>query len=1728
MAQEIVFTHTSNLEQLLTASSKYQLTLTYLVPPLEIEPNKLYIYLDTEGLLTYAAINAEGIEVRTKINASQDKPDLPPKTAQSITKVLQNSPAKLSERDKRALFELTSKKGFSPTNEVISTLYDEGGFLTSRDDARFLTIATEMLDYPALNSYILIKKPDQPWNLMYVDAQGDVSKVKLDELEAIVVNKNEPKDFTGWEEKQIREIIGKFDCERGLEQLKKDAHRNWKINNNKEKGIPTIEKYPGLENYVPYHNQSLAGAFKMAFTSTLQGASDVLVVAENHHANINIENEKNGVTTDNSILLLGILGEPVLAWIPGHMQTNFSLATESGKTGQKFESFKGTNSVLQDLFSGNIHFDNLSDNEAIQKELDALKERATKEETPTSLYQWYKKMADVFLMGSAPGSLLPPIQGSGLSFVDSLSQFIKEFNQFLIKNNMSETFAQDKGFSENFKKIMSHVLENNISAAHKMVVLSFLGDGKKGNAQAEETNAFNDLEFRKYLGNFETVAERLEALEEIFITIKENKNQMYTPADTEKNLTELQQKHITILKNAYVEIALSDIEDSGVKAEIAKRGGLLDFSEDPKCTTTKEREELQNKLDEKFKYAVNENSVEANIVGSVKDNFGQDLARKLGVNGHQFSSVETVENYAKEKKYSALESYIQYHSQGYMGNVNNKINENITEKSGFVLFHDENYRANVEANNTSARCVAESGSLPLLGNNEFFSIPGHSQSVVELEDKDNKKYVKTTVQFSNTALKDLYENKVAFIKEYPLHLMSIKSPSVLPTKAQLSEQKRETPLLIRFQNDKNEFSFHLYGINKYNMNENDLVKLKGKEPWNNLNFENNSKIIISDVKNPEIFKKFENSTIVLELQRETSEKNKKTMKNLVNRAKQEELPGSLYQWYKEQAKLFLNNEFKNTVEARGVDYSKLLQNFYFETYHFLVHDNEMAKKFYADSEFSTNLEKIKIQFGPVTKIKLLVMAYLGDGRRGNSGKEKIDRFNKEKIENLLKDINDPAEKLKILEETFEKIQKNEDDLYTHSGTVGRALGHLTTAQYEHIGILKDLYVEIIETALIDPKTDSIVKVKINEMANNKQGLVDFNRSNAPNILKSDETATRKKVNKALELKAPQPKLTPQAILDGIFAKSKNKKKGPFDLGKVTYGIQTPTSKDAVEADRKVRPISIEDIVEYILENPQTAQFFFKPRPAEYGMPVSRNFSEEVSKQPALMKKLFVAAGESSNNDFINTVKGLCQSWSIEDIVEYTLKNPQVAQLFFKPISDGSRNFSEEIHKKPALMKKLFVAAEKSSDNNFITAIESLLDSPQVKLNVLYGQFYNSWFDACVNNVSDIPDSAEKLKVLEEMFKEIKENRNDRFGFQQQRINGLNELYFETVMSDLFHKGVEEAIKKTDGLVDFKTREKIEKLYDELHKDAAKLKSDPSIRNSFNNVKAALSNLDRDPLSCLMAMYQLDSLLREKMPVKDLSDASRLFGLLQLAFGDLSPFNTTKFEALLSALDEKIEKLSQENDQSQDKEEFLSIVSSVTNFFACFISHKENKSPGEKDGEIVEDFITRISEKPNDKSEIVRDVKEIDEYREEVIAESVEYQTQKENCLQALKAIQNEELKEALKTKVNKFTGPDIKATPLPDKEQMETFVNQINRELDADSGLTNDNYHALCYEKSDNGVPKPAFFVVMAGDIKIPSEGYKNDYPKPGRVPEKMETGSEFIAEKERFAEPLPRVQRSY
>lgn len=187
--------------------------------------------------------------------------------------------------------------------------------------------------------------------------------------------------------------------------------------------------------------------------------------------------------------------------------------------------------------------------------------------------------------------------------------------------------------------------------------------------------------------------------------------------------------------------------------------------------------------------------------------------------------------------------------QAYISAVSKTITENIAKKSGFYV-QGESHVVGV-----SDQSVTANSSLSLLGNDAFFPIPGKATSIVEVATGET-----IEVKLSNTVLQNLYENKIAFVKNNP-------------------------------------------------------------------------------------------------------EANKEILKKLVEKAKSEEPPESLYEFYKEQAKAILEDDFENKLSAFKVDYSGFIKDFFFEADRFLGQHKDMENKFNKDAEFLGYLKKIESKLG---------------------------------------------------------------------------------------------------------------------------------------------------------------------------------------------------------------------------------------------------------------------------------------------------------------------------------------------------------------------------------------------------------------------------------------------------------------------------------------------------------------------------------------------------------------------------------------------------------------------------------------------------------------------------------------------------------------------------------------------------------------------------------------------
>jgi hypothetical protein len=242
---------------------------------------------------------------------------------------------------------------------------------------------------------------------------------------------------------------------------------------------------------------------------------------------------------------------------------------------------------------------------------------------------------------------------------------------------------------------------------------------------------------------------------------------------------------------------------------------------------------------------------------------------------------------------------------------------------------------------------------------------------------------------------------------------------------------------------------------------------------------------------------------------------KEKLKQLAEEAKKQESPASLYKFYKKQAEFLLGIDFKNFFGGINKYSIRYFEEFFFECHHFLSHNPELQEKFSKDEVFSKNLEEIGKLLKEKPRNNIVTIAQNGgDGRRGNPQAEKIEIFDKDKINSRLEEIENPAEKLEFLEHFFQVIKDNKNNLYTHAGVIGRGL---TGTQQRHIGILKELYIDVVKN---NKGNEAIL-----EALQKKNGLVDFNRSNTPDLLKFKKTATRKKIEEILQ-RYSTPETTP--------------------------------------------------------------------------------------------------------------------------------------------------------------------------------------------------------------------------------------------------------------------------------------------------------------------------------------------------------------------------------------------------------------------------------------------------------------------------------------------------------------------------------------------------------------------------------------------------------------------------
>ena len=116
-----------------------------------------------------------------------------------------------------------------------------------------------------------------------------------------------------------------------------------------------------------------------------------------------------------------------------------------------------------------------------------------------------------------------------------------------------------------------------------------LGDGRDSNPLSVKNlkNKLSLTSLEKFLDTqvYLTASEKLNLLEKLFLTISHNKNNLYTHtrASAYKKcctipLTSTQQKHIGILKQAYINIVKANLENAEVIEKTSKKEGLIDFN----------------------------------------------------------------------------------------------------------------------------------------------------------------------------------------------------------------------------------------------------------------------------------------------------------------------------------------------------------------------------------------------------------------------------------------------------------------------------------------------------------------------------------------------------------------------------------------------------------------------------------------------------------------------------------------------------------------------------------------------------------------------------------------------------------------------------------------------------------------------------------------------------------------------------------------------------------------------------------------------------------------------------------------------------------------------------------------------------------------------------------------------------------------------------------------------
>jgi len=956
-------------------------------------------------------------------------------------------------------------------------------------------------------------------------------------------------------------------------------------------------------------------------------------------------------------------------------------------------------------------------------------------------------------------------------------------------------------------------------------------------------------------------AEKLKFLEEIFQEIKEC-------GTVDKESIE----DIKSLKALYLEISISDIEDSDVKAEVAKRGGLIDFDpEDATYKTTKEREELQNKLDEKFKRKYSITNEDCRI--EKNDNSGiagieQDFSRGLKFNGwglKEFDgNIEKFQAYFEsvKQKYPVLNEFISEYDQKYTYLTTEKIKEILSQycPDSVIIGEDEGLSKDIQANENSVNFVVEKDSLSFVYAGHFFCIPGCIQAIVE----NGKK----TMKFSNTVLQELYKSEV----------------------------------------------------------------------------------------NVDITKKLDI----------------KTLKILVERAKKEETSEYLFQWYKEQSKLFLDENFITKVGPYGlckIDYPLLLENFYLEAKHFLANNPTMQAKFERDVEFSKNLDAVGDKIGAEKKIVLEIMGRLGgDGRNGDLKADKLTgdkiRFTKENIQKFLDKLSSAAEKLNVLEKMFEIIKTNDKQykLYTHEGSFGIGL---TTTQQTHIGILQDLYVDIVKDVISNDKIENkekrefLLKVKKQQ---DKNSLINFNCSNGPDLIKTIMVKETKASNDLNEVVNP--------FLRSNLGESYDKLPKQQDIVIKELNSQEKSLNDSnnvsVKEYEKGSDVEFLKNGESLTKNTPTDEILnelLRPNP-------NTNSAHDIF-YVEIVKDVEKESGQQNNQKVLNAYQKI-KNIPIEEIVDYILEKPCVAHVFLKERFEESvrlsgpdyRDFRKEVEQQPDLMNKLSLAAEKSTSNGFKKAIQSMKEEQK----------------------------------------------------QEKEFNILKELIF----------GDPPNLQKTH---------------------------DPfSLRHAWQAY---------DKIKDISIDKIVDFVLEHP------NTAGIFFQKRHMGYAILAGRN---FREEAAQKPELLDKLLTAAKTSSDAEFVINIKS-------LFSSQHTSK---------------------NDQNSIAALKTQIQGELTRIVDERKLYSEKKMTYLNALDKIQNKELREALKIKFVILTSDDIRATPLPDINCMNTFVSRINNELDRNE-LTCEKYNSLCNETIvpavDQSSKNANFFEVMGTNVKFPSVGYKIENP---------------------------------